>query len=60
MRNLRFYKKEAEDSGCDVAAHIAQKLPHLDHLRISHAMADLEGGPVLKVKDLMAYVDYHA
>lgn len=59
LRNLRYYIKEAEEIGRDVAACLAEKLPHLDQQRIWDAMEDLDDGPILKVKDLMAYADYY-
>ena len=59
LKHLRYYIKEAEERDKDAASHLAERIPHLEERRISHIMEDLEEGPVLKIKDLVAYVDFY-
>lgn len=60
LRSLRYHIKEAQDNGLDTPIYLAEKLPHLNGRRIWDIMEDLDNGPTLKVKDLTAYVDFHA
>ncbi len=56
---LRFYLVEARKSGNDAQPYLAGKYPHLGSARIAEILTDLDKGPVLKVKDIISYVDYH-
>ncbi|MBW2660768.1 MAG: acyl carrier protein [Deltaproteobacteria bacterium] len=56
LRKLRVYLTEAEQEKRDVLLYLAGKFPFLSEERIKEITADLDGGPVLKVKDLISYV----
>ncbi len=56
LRAMRLYINEAKENGGDVEAHLCQAFPFLDSSRVSEILADLENGPVLKMKDLVAYL----
>jgi acyl carrier protein len=57
---LRFYLVEARKNGIDALSHLAEKYPFLASGRIAEILDDLEQGPVLKVKDIISYVEYQA
>lgn len=57
---LRVHLAEAKEGEKDERSFLAGKYPHLDSARISEILADLDKGPVLKVKDIVSYVNYHA
>ena len=56
LRKLRQYITEAEQQNKDILQYLAENLPFLSRKRLEEIIADLEGGPTLKVKDLIAYV----
>lgn len=56
LRKLRLYIAEAEEQGKDVPRYLMEKTPFLTRGRLEAIIADLEGGPVLKVEDLVSYV----
>ncbi len=56
LKNLRIYLNEAGESQDDKRAYLAEKYPFLDQARIRDMVADLEAGPVLKVRDLASYI----
>lgn len=56
LRPLRLCLIEAEESGTAPADVIRARFPFLDEARTLEILEDLQGGPVLKVKDLAAYV----
>lgn len=58
LRNLRPYLIEAEDKGQAQAPCLVEKFPFLTQDRIQEILADLDSGPVLKVKDLAGFVAY--
>jgi len=51
---LRQYITEADQQNKDILQYLAEKIPFLMRKDI---ITDLEGGPTLKVKDLIAYVE---
>jgi len=57
LRKLRQYITEAEQQNKDILQYLAENLPFLSRKRLEEIIADLEGGPTLKVKDLIAYVE---
>lgn len=57
LRKLRQYVTEAEQQDKDILQYLAEKLPFLMHKRLEEIIADLEGGPTLRVKDLISYVE---
>ena len=56
LTRLRAYVTEAEDRGKDLVPYLVERLPFLSKNRIEAIIADLEGGPTLKVRDLVSYV----
>ena len=58
LRKLRPYLDEAEEIGQDKSAYLAEKYSFLGHARIKEILGELGGGPVLKVKDLVSYINY--
>jgi len=58
LARLREYITEAEEQKKDIVQHLAVKLPFLKKNRIHEILADLEGGPTLKVKDLVSYIEW--
>ena len=57
LRKLRDYITEAEQQNKNILQYLAKNLPFLSRKRLEEIIADLEGGPTLKVKDLIAYVE---
>ena len=58
LRKLRDYITEAEQQNKNVMQYLAKKLPFLSLKRLENIIADLEGGPTLKVKDLISYIEW--
>jgi acyl carrier protein len=58
LKNLRIFLLEARESKESWGDYLAGKYPHLSRERIREMVADLDGGPVLKVKDLVSYITY--
>lgn len=56
LRFLREHLAEAEQIGADKADFIAEKFSFLSQERIREILEDLDGGPVLKVKDIVTYI----
>ncbi|MBF0120986.1 MAG: hypothetical protein HQK79_19325 [Desulfobacterales bacterium] len=54
LRKLRHYLKENRSFN-----YIRDKYPHLSEERISEILYDVENGPVLKVKDIISYIEWH-
>lgn len=57
LRKLRQYITEAGHQNKDILQYLAEKIPFLIRERLEYIITDLEGGPTLKVKDLIAYVE---
>jgi acyl carrier protein len=58
LRTLRLYVDESGKDGIETAAYLAGKYPFLTEKRIDEILSDLDGGPVLKVKDLVGYMEW--
>jgi acyl carrier protein len=56
LKTLRLHLNEAEEKREPTADYLALKFPSLKKDRIAEILSDLEGGPVLKVKDLTGYI----
>ncbi len=56
LKKFRLYVTEAEQQKTDMVQYVTAKLPFLTKSRAEEIMADLDGGPALKVKDLISYV----
>lgn len=59
LKSLRSVLEKARETGADAAAAVAGEFPFLTARRIAEMVVDLDGGPVLKVKDLVDYVNYY-
>ncbi|MCP4680770.1 MAG: acyl carrier protein [Desulfobacterales bacterium] len=60
LAGLRLYMTEAEEERRDVIPYLIERLPFLGKNRVKEIMGDLEGGPTLKVKDLISYVEWRS
>jgi acyl carrier protein len=58
LLRLRDYVIEAEEKEHNVVEYLVERLPFLKRNRIEEIVSDLEGGPTLKVKDLVSYVEW--
>ncbi len=58
LTRLRENIAEAEELEKDAEQHLAEMLPFLSGARIGEIINDLEGGPTLKLKDLVSYIDW--
>ena len=58
LRNLRLHLSEASEGNSDAKEHLYTVYPHLPVDRIDAILSDLEGGPVLQVRDLESYVQW--
>lgn len=58
LRTFRFYMTEAEEQNSDTVQYLVGKFPFLTKKRVKEIISDLEGGPTLKVKDLISYVSW--
>ena len=58
LRKLRDYITEAEQQNKNILQYLAKNLPFLSRKRLENIIADLEGGPTLKVKDLISYIEW--
>ncbi|MDL1982697.1 MAG: phosphopantetheine-binding protein [Deltaproteobacteria bacterium] len=58
LRKLRDYITEAEQQNKNILQYLVKNLPFLSHKRLENIIADLEGGPTLKVKDLISYIEW--
>lgn len=58
LRNLRIYLAEAEETGQEPLAGLQDRFAFLSPERLKEVLCDLDDGPVLKVKDLVSYVQW--
>ena len=58
LKMLRIYLNEPKNSPDDMQAYLMEKYPYLSGLRIEEMLKDLNDGPVLKVKDLISYINW--
>ncbi len=58
LRNLRLHLTEASEVRVDAQEHLKHVYPHLSDARIEAILRDLEGGPVIQVRDLECYVQW--
>jgi acyl carrier protein len=58
LKHLRLFMKQARDSQEEPSAFLAGKYPFLSPQRTAEIVADLQNGPVLKVKDLISYIEW--
>jgi len=60
LRSLREHITAAKEQNRDIEEYVQEIYPFLDKKRVKEILTDLEGGPVLKVKDLGMYVDFYS
>jgi acyl carrier protein len=58
LRNLRIYLAEAQEVGREPLACLQDRFAFLNPERLKEVLCDLDNGPVLKVKDLVSYVQW--
>jgi acyl carrier protein len=58
LRALRVFLNEAKENEQDPLDYLQRKYPFLGKGRVGELLVDIDGGPVLKVKDLIAYVSW--
>lgn len=58
LKNLRIYIDESEASNDSWGDYLVGKYPFLTRERIREMVSDLHSGPVLKVKDLVSYIQF--
>jgi acyl carrier protein len=58
LRNLRLHLTETSEHTADALDRVKRAYPHLPDQRIEAILSDLEGGPVLQVRDLESYVQW--
>jgi len=58
LRTLRLFLNEAKEDEQDPLDYLQRKYPFLGEGRVGEILVDMDGGPVLKVKDLIAYVSW--
>ena len=58
LRNLRLHLTEASEGRIEAQDHLKSVYPHLCGARLETILIDLEGGPVLQVRDLECYVQW--
>ncbi|HAJ27663.1 MAG TPA: acyl carrier protein [Syntrophus sp. (in: bacteria)] len=56
LRTLRIHLRAAEMEGRDAAGYLAEKYPVLTVSRVGEILADMGGGPVLRMKDIISYI----
>lgn len=58
LRNLRLHLTEASEGRVESLEHLKRVYPHLSDARLEAILRDLEGGPVIQVRDLECYVQW--
>jgi acyl carrier protein len=60
LGRLRLHVMEARQKGVELFRCLSEKYPSLSRERVEEIMGDLDGGPTLKVKDLVSYVAFRS
>ena len=58
LKSFRTHVAEASDKGLDPAKHLTDVYPHLTEKRAQEMLDAIEDGPVLQVRDIVAYVEH--
>lgn len=58
LRNLRLHVSEARASGNNPVAYLRKQYTFLPADRLETILSDLEGGPVIQVRDLVSYIQW--
>ena len=56
LRNLRLHVSEAGERGASTLNYLRGHYPFLPEDRLDEMLADMDGGPVIQVRDLESYV----
>ncbi len=56
LRNFRLHLAQAQEVGQAPLEYLKTQYTFLDTDRLAEILADLDGGPVIKLKDLISYV----
>lgn len=56
LRTMRLHLRTAAEEGKDAVGYLAEKYPALTVARVAEILADMGGGPVLRVKDIVSYI----
>jgi len=59
LRTMRLHLRTAAEEGKDAVGYLAEKYPALTVARVAEILADMGGGPVLRVKDIISYIARH-
>lgn len=58
LRNLRLHLEEARQAGLAPVSYLGSRYDFLPMERLQEIVVDLDGGPVLKVKDVVGYIQW--
>jgi acyl carrier protein len=58
LRNLRLHESQAQERGADTLGYLREHYPFLPEERLDEMLADMDGGPVIQVRDLESYVQW--
>ncbi|MCP4682681.1 MAG: hypothetical protein GY864_10140, partial [Desulfobacterales bacterium] len=58
LTSLRDHLTESRNNGNQAASCVLSAYPFLNKERVEEILEDLEDGPVLKIKDLVSYIEY--
>ena len=58
LTNLRQYQAVSEKTGEQPVKCLLDAYPFLEKQRVEEILADLDNGPVLKIKDIVRYIDH--
>ena len=56
LKQLRLHMTDGEEQSEEIVKYLSGRFPFLTKRRVKEIIGDLEGGPVLKVKDLISYI----
>ena len=58
LKSFRLHMAEANDKGLEPAAHLVNIYPHLSPARVEEMLHTISEGPVLQIRDIVAYVEH--
>jgi len=58
LKSFRMHIAEANDKGLEPATYLVSIYPHLAPARVEEMMHTINEGPVLQVRDIVAYVEH--
>lgn len=58
LKSFRMHIAEANDKGLASATHLVSIYPHLTPARVEEMLHTINEGPVLQVRDIVAYVEH--